>query len=353
MSSVTCRPPAAIIGTFPAPPSLEIALRFAVAALLLAASAMGSAHVPAAEWAIANEYPATSLPGEGDAHFARKIEQRLHGKLAILPMPDGRLGWKSREQVRAVAEGKVAMANTLGGALAEEMPLLGLASLPFVAGDLAEARRLYVLARPAYEAAFAKMNQKLLYATPWPASGVWAKVPLDSAAALARLRIRTYDGMGTAVFGKLCLHAGVVSFADLPSKLASGEIDAVLSSGDGGAGRRLWEHLPHFTEIEYAVPLSFATVGMASFEALDGETRGAVLEIAADTEARQWRSLEGRVAENYARMKANGMTITRAIPAELRARLREAAREAVEDWARRAGPEAKALLERFRREGAR
>jgi TRAP-type C4-dicarboxylate transport system substrate-binding protein len=247
MSSVTCRPPAAIIGTFPDPPSLEIALRFAVAALLLAASAMGSANVPAAERAIANEYPATSLPGEGDAHFARKIEQRLHGKLAILPMPDGRLGWKSREQVRAVAEGKVAMANTLGGALAEEMPLLGLASLAFVAGDLAEAPRLYEL---------------------------------------ARLRIRTYDGTGAAVFGKPCLHAGVVSFADLPSKLASGEIDAVLSSGDGGAGRRLWEHLPHFTEIEYAVPLSFATVGMASFEALDGETRGTVLEIAADTEAK-------------------------------------------------------------------
>jgi hypothetical protein len=37
-------------------------------------------------------------------------------------------------------------------------------------------------------------------------------------------------------------------------RLRAGELDAVLSSGDGGAGARLWEVLPHFTALDYASP---------------------------------------------------------------------------------------------------
>src|SRR5205823_12491665 len=133
---------------------------------------------------------------------------------------------------------------------------------------------------------------------------------------------------------------------DLPAKLASGDIDAVLSSGDGGAGRKLWEHLPRFTEINYAMPLSFTTVNLDRWKALDAETRAAMERAAAETEAHQWKALEGRPAQNYARMRDNGMTIDAQVSPELRARLREAARAAIDDWARKAGPEGRALLER-------
>jgi len=151
---------------------------------------------------------------------------------------------------------------------------------------------------------------------------------------------------GTDVFARLGAIASVVSFADLAPKLASGEIDAVLSSGDGGAGRKLWEHLPRFTEINYAIPLSFTTVNLDSWKALDEGTRKAIERAGAETEARQWQALEGRLVQNYARMRDNGMTIDRELPPALRDRLREAGRLAVEEWGRKAGPEAKALLER-------
>ena len=41
-------------------------------------------------------------------------------------------------------------------------------------------------------------------------------------------------------------------------RLRAGELDAVLSNGDGGAGARLWEVLRHFSSIDYAWPLSLA-----------------------------------------------------------------------------------------------
>ena len=320
-----------------------------LAASLVAIAPALKAHEHGEQWALATEYPATSLPGEGDEHFARLVADKTRGGLAIVTMPDAKLGYKSRDQLRAVAEGKIAMADSFGGALGDGEPIFGLASLPFVVADAAQARALYEAARAAYEAGFARHNQKLLFATPWPASGLWTKGPATTLEAIAKLRVRTYDKTGTELFSRLGAKASVVSFSDLPLKLASGEIDAVLSSGDGGAGRRLWEHLPSFTAIEYAIPLSFTTVNLDRWKALDADTQRSIAEAARETEARQWQALDGRLAQNYARMRENGMTIATEISPELRARLREAARTAAEEWAAKAGPEGRAILERFRK----
>jgi TRAP-type C4-dicarboxylate transport system substrate-binding protein len=320
-----------------------------VASFLAIAPAL-QAHEHGEQWALANEYPATSLPGEGDAHFAKLVADKTRGKISIVTMPDAALGYKSREQLKAVAEGKIAMADSFGGALGDGEAIFGLSSLPFVVADAAQARSLYDAARFAYEAAFARHNQKLLFSTPWPASGLWTKAPVTTLEAIAKLKLRTYDKTGTELFSRLGAQASVVSFSDLPPKLASGQIDAVLSSGDGGAGRRLWEHLPSFTAIQYAIPLSFTTVNLDRWKTLDTDTQHAVEEAARETEARQWKTLEGRLAQNYARMRENAMTIATEISPDLRARLREAARTAVEEWAAKAGPEARGILERFQRQ---
>ncbi|HUL56092.1 MAG TPA: TRAP transporter substrate-binding protein [Usitatibacter sp.] len=304
------------------------------------------AHEHGETWALANEYPATSLPGEGDEELARLVADETHGRVSIVTLPDARMGYKSREQLKAVADGKVAMADTFGGAISEAEPVFALASLPFIAPTIADARALYDAARPSYEAAFERHNQKLLYATPWPPSGLWTKAPADTLEAVAKLKIRTYDKTGTDIFTRLGAKASVVSFADLGPKLASGEIDAVLSSGDGGAGRKLWEHLPRFTEIDYAIPLSFTTVNLDRWKALDDAARAGVLRAAKEVEARQWKALESRLAKNYERMKAQGMTIVTGISPQLRQRLREEGRDAARDWAERTGPEAREILER-------
>ena len=59
-------------------------------------------------------------------------------------------------------------------------------------------------------------------------------------------------------------------------KLADGSLNAVLSSGDGGAGRKLWEYLPYFSEITYSLPLSVASVNQAAYDGLSTDTRAAV-----------------------------------------------------------------------------
>ena len=320
-----------------------------LAAIACAAVVGVSAPSSAATWVLANEYPATSLPGEGDAFFAKAVADRVGGKLVIEPRPDAKSGFKSREQLKAVAEGKLAMANHLAGAIGDENPLFLLSSLPFLAANAGEARRLYDLAKPRYDAVLKGFNQKLLFSTPWPASGIWAKSAADTPEAVAKLKIRTYDKTGTELMTALGATASLVSFADLPAKLKSGEVDAVLSSGDGGAGRKLWEYLPHFTEINYAVPLSLTTVNLDAWNALDSAMQNAVLEAAAETDARQWQALDGRVAKNYERMRENGMTITRMVSPALAAKFKASAQTVIGEWEAKSGAEGRELLERFRK----
>src|SRR5207249_8580168 len=121
-----------------------------------------------------------SLPGEGDAYFAKAVAARLAGKLVIEAQADAKSGFKSREQLKAVAEGKLAMADSFAGALGDEDPIFLFSSLPFVAANSAEPRRLYDLAKPRYEAVLKGFKQKLLYSTPWPGPGIWAKSAVDT-----------------------------------------------------------------------------------------------------------------------------------------------------------------------------
>ena len=320
-----------------------------VALLAVCAGGAAVAQPQAARWVLANEYPATSLPGEGDAYFTKAVADRIAGKLVIETQLDAKSGFKSREQLKAVAEGKLAMADSFAGALGDENPIFLLSSLPFVAANSAEARRLYDLAKPRYEAVLKGFNQKLLYSTLWPASGIWAKSAVDTPEAVAKLKIRTYDKTGTDLMTAFGAAASVVSFADLPAKLKAGEIDAVLSSGDGGAGRRFWKYLPHFTEINYAMPLSLTTVNFDAWNALDATTQKAMLDAAAETEARQWQALDGRLAKNYERMRENGMTITREASPALVAKFKAAAQTAIAEWEAKVGAEGREVLERFRR----
>jgi TRAP-type transport system periplasmic protein len=324
-----------------------------LATIACAAVVCVSAQASVATWVLANEYPATSLPGEGDAFFAKAVADRVGDKLVIEPQPDAKSGFKSREQLKAVAEGKLAMANSVAGTIGDENPVFLLSSLPFLAANAGEARRLYDLAKPRYDTVLKGFNQKLLFSTPWPASGIWAKGAADTPEAVAKLKIRTYDRTGTELMNALGATASLVSFADLPAKLKSGEIDAVLSSGDGGAGRKLWEYLPHFTEINYAIPLSLTTVNLDAWNALDSATQNALLEAAAETDARQWQALDGRVAKNYERMRENGMTITRTMSPALAAKFKASAQTVIAEWEAKSGAEGRELLDRFRKGVAR
>jgi TRAP-type C4-dicarboxylate transport system substrate-binding protein len=320
-------------------------LPITIAILLIA----GVAHAQAVRWTMANEYPATSIQGEADARFAREVAERSGGRLHIAHQYEAASGFRSKDMVAAIGRGTLVIGNTFMGALAAVDPLFQLPSLPFLASTPEQGRALAEVARPAYDRVLEKHNQKLLFLSPWPPAGLWAKTPITSIEALRGLRVRTSDASGVLAFKAAGAVPVQVSFADAIPQLKAGQLDAFVSSGDGGAGARFAEVLRHFTAIEYAITMSMVTVNADAWRALDPDLQTAVLAAAAATEAQQWEILKTRVARNYEQMRAAGVTITTDLSPEYRQGLRAAGQVAIDDWMRKMGPSAQPMLDAYKR----
>ncbi|WP_251863640.1 TRAP transporter substrate-binding protein [Achromobacter sp. Marseille-Q4962] len=314
------------------------------AALTLALA--GNGAWAATTLTMATEYPASSMPGQGVSTFAELVRAKTAGQVVIDASYDAAKGIKSAGMIDAVQARKVDAGDAFAGALAGQYPVFGVSSLPFLADSLQKARNLNKAARPAYEKLLAGHGQKLLYTTPWPPSGIWSKRKIDSVAALKSLSIRTYDATSQQVMEKAGAKAQNISFSDAMPRIASGEVNAVLSSGDGGAGRKLWEHLPQFAEINYAMPVSVATMNLEAYKALDARARKAIDQAAAQTEAEQWKRIEGRLQQNYATMRKNGVAINTSVPAPVRDALKRASADSLSAWKAAAGPDGAAILKR-------
>jgi TRAP-type C4-dicarboxylate transport system substrate-binding protein len=294
------------------------------------------------------EYPQSAMPGLGITTFAKYLAELSAGKLQIKPSFDASAGIKSAGMLAAIADGRVQAGDALAGALEAEDAIFALPTLPFLATSTADAKRLAELARPYLGAALQKKGLRLLYLTPWPPSGIWSKAPLKTTSDLSGLSIRTYDKISSEVFASVGAKAAPISFADTMPKLADGSINAVLSSGDGGAGRKLWEYLPYFSEITYTLPLSVASVNQAVYGGLAPDLREAVDAAGRQTEAELWLALSTRLQENYARMRQNGVTIDSTPAPAIVEAFQAGAAAAQRAWCTRSGPACVQILDAFK-----
>lgn len=283
-----------------------------------------------------NEYEPGSIHGEGDQFFADHVNNSGADVQITLHL-GGSLGFKSADNLDAVGDGVVPIADTLGGVLAGSDALFLVSSLPFIAANPEEARALYQAARPSYEAFFEDNGQMLLYASPWPASGLWGKMPVDTVDALTGLKMRTYDANGTRTLIEAGASPIQLSWADVVPQLATGGIEGVLTSAEGGVNAKFWEHLSHFTEINYAMPLNFVHMNKDIFSDLSADAQAAVLAAAAATDARNWDALASRVSGNYDALRENGVTIVDEIAPELQDHLGAAAGVVLADWLEKTG----------------
>ena len=196
--------------------------------------------------------------------------------------------------------------------------------------------------------ALEKKGLRLLYLTPWPPTGIWSKAPLKTPSDLSSLSIRTYDKVSSEVFASVGAKATPISFADTMPRLVDGSINAVLSSGDGGTGRKLWEYLPYFSEITYSLPLSVASVNRALYDGLSQDLREAVDAAGRQTESELWLALSTRLQENYQRMRQNGITIDSSPAPAIVAALQSGAAVAQRVWCTRSGPVCIQILDAFK-----
>lgn len=300
-------------------------------------------------WDMPNEYPATSVQGEGDQYFSKLLHEKSGGEIEITHHFGGALGLKSKDQLDAVGDGAVVLANTFIPPLGGIDPIFLLSSLPFLSSNVDEAKLLYEVAKPYYDKVLQTHNQKLLYASPWPSSGLWGKAPLDSKAAIANLKMRTYDANGTKVFRAAEAAPLQMSWADIVPGLSTGTIDGVLTSIEAGLSASFNDYASHFTALNYDSTINLVTINLDTWNDLSDAQREAVLAAASETEAYVWSNLGNVVAASYETAAGRGVTVVPSVPAEFRDYLQAAAAPVVEAWVEKMGADGEGLLEEYRK----
>ncbi|WP_447926791.1 TRAP transporter substrate-binding protein [Vreelandella sp. EE27] len=308
----------------------------------------GQAYAQTFSLDFSNEYNASSIHAQGDAYFIDKVEELTDGDIDITLHTGGALGFNSGDHFYAVADGAVDIADTLSGTMSGVDALFLLSSLPFLVDDIEDARQLYDIAKPYYEDVFEDNDQVLLYASPWPPSGIWSKDAIESADDLTNLKIRTFDRSGTETFRNVGASPVSLSWGDVVPQLATGGISAVLTSAEAGANGSFWEHQNHFSAVQYAIPLNMVHMNKAVFDSFSEEQQQAVLEAARLTDQYNWSAVETRTEENYQMLAENDVEVSDPVSQGLNDALSEASTNVIENWLENTGDTGEKILDEFR-----
>ena len=298
-------------------------------------------------WNMHVAWPESNFHTQGVLRFAELVSEKTDGALTIVVNSGGALGFEGQEILRVVGNKTLPLAEVLMGNVQGSESVFGLTSLPLLVENYAGARALYDAAKPAYEAALARHDTKLLYAVPWPPSGVFTQEEVTTPGGFDTLKVRTYDSNSAEVVEGLNAQGVAIPFSELFTALSTGLVNAVLTSSSTGVDATLWEVTRHFARINYAFPLDMVVVNREMFEDLPEEVRRAVLDAAAEVEQTQWEASRKADEAAQAKLREGGIRMVDEVSSELERAMQEVAASLEENWLSETGEAGRNVLERF------
>jgi len=283
-------------------------------------------------------------------NFAAAVTKATDGEVEMIVHPGGSLGVRANESLRAVEDGAVPMAEYALFQNVGDLPILGIESIPFLISDYDELRRMHDLVRPVWEEALTKRNQRALYIVPWPSQNFFTKKPLETAADLEDVRMRVYDANTSTMITNLGMTAQQMNNPDIIPALATGRLDAVMTSGSTAVAQKYWEFLNHVYNTNHLWASNAMTVNLDVWNDISEENQKIILDLAAEMEPDFWAISEAEHATRMKELTSQGMSVE-APSAELAAMMREATKDMADDFVE-ANPEADDIITEFRANAA-
>ena len=316
-------------------------------ALAIGTLAFAGPALAQTKWNLPSAYPADNLHTENLAQFAKDVETASGGKLSITLHPNASL-FKAPEIKRAVQTGQAQAGEVLLSIHENEDPVFGVDVVPFLATSFDASKKLWDASRPAVEKKLATQGIKVLYAMPWPPQGLFSKTAVEKTEDLKGAKWRAYNP-GTSRIGEAVgAQAVTVQQAELAQALATGVVNALITSSATGNDVKIWESIPYFYDIQAWLPKNVVFVNQAAFDALDKPTQEAVLKAAADAEARGWKLSETKTKGYMDNLTAKGMKV--APPSsELKAGFEKIGGTLTEAWLAKAGATGQEIIAAYKK----
>ena len=189
--------------------------------------------------------------------------------------------FKANEIKRAVQSAQTPIGEFILSGAANEHPMFGLDSIPFLATSYAEAKKLDDVSRPDLEKTLAAQGLKLLYTVPWPPQGLYSIKPVASMADLKGTKMRAYNPATSRIAEQVGAQPVTIQLAELPQALATGAVENFLTSSASGVDSKLYEQVKYFYDVNAWLPRNAVVVNQKAFDALDKPAQEAVLKAAA------------------------------------------------------------------------
>ncbi len=321
-------------------------MRMATIAAGVAIALTAAAPAWAQKWDMPLAYPATNYHSETAAAFGKCVAGATGGKLNIVTHPNGSL-FSGNDIKRAVQTGQAPIGERLISAHANENPLFGVDSVPFLATSFADSAKLWKAAEPKIAEVLAKQNLIYLYAVPWPPQGFYFKKPVASVADMKGIKFRAYNAATARIAALSGMVPVQIEAAELSQALATGVAESFISSGSTGVDSKAWESLKYFYDVQAWLPRNVVFANKSAFEGLDAATQQAVRGCAATAAAAGAKTAEDLTAGYLKTLAANGMMVEVPSP-QLKADLARMGVTMTEDWLKAAGPDGKAVIDAYR-----
>jgi TRAP-type C4-dicarboxylate transport system substrate-binding protein len=321
---------------------ISVALAAGAAALIAASPASAQT-----KWNLPSAYPADNPHTVNLAAFGKDIADATGGKLQLTLHPAASL-FKGPDIKRAVATGQAQAGEVLISVHENEDAVFGIDVVPFLATSFDEARKLWKASRPHIEKKFAAQGMMVLFGVAWPPQGIYSKKEINTLEDMKGLKWRAYN-VGTARIGELVgAQAVTIQAAELPQALATGVVNAFMSSGATGYDSKVWESLNYFYDTQAWLPKNVTFMNKAAFDALDKPTQDAVMKAAAAAEERGFKAWQEKTKWYHDEIAKKGMKVSPPSPA-LAAGFKKIGDQLAGDWLKKAGPDGQAVIDAYKK----
>ncbi|ADR18297.1 TRAP transporter substrate-binding protein [Calditerrivibrio nitroreducens] len=298
------------------------------------------------KWDMPTPYPVGNFHTVNIQKFADDVEKMTGGKIKITVHPNASL-FKMGEIKRAVQTGQVQIGEVIFSSLENEDPIMGIDAVPFLATGYDEAAKLWKVSKPVIEKRFDAQGLKILFSVPWPPQGLYTKKEIKSVADLKGLKLRSYNPTISRIAELVGAQPVTIQAAELAQALATGVVNAFISSSATGVDTKSWETMTYFYDIKAWLPKNIVFVNKKVFEALPEDYKKAILKASEIAEKRGWEMSK----ENYTSTKkilAEKMKVMEPSK-QLKDDLAKIGVTLTNDWIKKAGNEGELLIKEFKK----
>ncbi len=311
----------------------------------IAAAALSFQAQAATKWDLPTAYPASNLHTENLQEFVKDVKELSGGELDITLHINASL-FKAPEIKRAVQSNQAQAGEILLTNFANEDPVYALDGLPFLATGYDAAWKLYQAQKPVLSKKLEAQGMMLLFTVAWPPQGIYANNEINTVDDLKGLKWRAYSPVTARIAELVGAQPVTIQQAELAQAMATGVVNAFMTSGSTGWDTKVYEHMKRFYDTQAWLPKNAILVNKKAFEALDDKTRDALLKAAEAAEKRGWELSREKTQWYLDNLAKNGMEIVKPSE-ELMAGLDKVGDTMLEEWLKRAGDDGKQIIDAY------